>query len=104
MRALADRSHRPATCPHQMSPVTQAKVLALRHHNSEWDRCASNTSWAARVWSRCPGAPASTGCCSGGGLVSGERRRRRRVDYRQRERSRPMDLWQMDVVSMPPSD
>jgi len=33
---LADRSSRPAWCPHQMSPVTEARVVALRGQHPGW--------------------------------------------------------------------
>src|SRR4051812_38220522 len=33
---LADRSHRPARCPHQMPAVVEAVVLELRRQNPGW--------------------------------------------------------------------
>jgi len=34
--ALADRSPRPDTCPHQMPPVVEAKILEMRRLNPAW--------------------------------------------------------------------
>ena len=34
--ALADRSHRPATCPHQMAPEVEALVCDLRRQHPFW--------------------------------------------------------------------
>ena len=33
---LADRSHRPGSCPHQMDPVVEARVLELRRRYRSW--------------------------------------------------------------------
>src|SRR5215217_2829100 len=33
---LADRSHRPAVCPHQMPAVVEAAVLELRRQHRAW--------------------------------------------------------------------
>lgn len=33
---LHDRSSRPHSCPHQMSPAVEAKVLAIRDRNPRW--------------------------------------------------------------------
>ena len=30
LEALADQSHRPRTCPHQMSPMSEAIMLEMR--------------------------------------------------------------------------
>jgi transposase-like protein len=32
LEALADRSHRPDTCPHQMPATVEARLCELRHH------------------------------------------------------------------------
>ena len=36
LEALADRSHRPGSCPHQMDPRVEARVLALRRVHRSW--------------------------------------------------------------------
>ena len=33
---LADRSHRPRSCPHQMPPVVEAAALELRRQHRAW--------------------------------------------------------------------
>src|SRR5215208_3620989 len=33
---LADRSHRPGWCPHQMDPVVEVLVADLRHRHPGW--------------------------------------------------------------------
>src|ERR1700759_869652 len=36
LEGLADRSHRPASCPHQMGAVAEAAVLELRRGGPSW--------------------------------------------------------------------
>jgi hypothetical protein len=45
-----------------------------------------------------PGRSSIYRCLVRHGLIDPQRRRRRRSDYRRWERSRAMELWQMDVV------
>jgi hypothetical protein len=35
-RGLADRSSRPLSCPHQMDPVVEARIVELRGEHSGW--------------------------------------------------------------------
>src|SRR5881392_2507799 len=36
LEGLADRSHRPSSCPHQMSAEAEAAVLELRRQHRYW--------------------------------------------------------------------
>ncbi len=36
LRGLADRTSRPASCPHQMSPVVEARIVELRRAHPGW--------------------------------------------------------------------
>ena len=36
LEGLADRSHRPASCPHQMPAVVEAAALELRRQHRAW--------------------------------------------------------------------
>jgi hypothetical protein len=64
---LADRSSRPQSCPHQMPPSVEARVLGLRREHPGWGRRGSGTSWAGSRWSRCRAARACIGRWSGTG-------------------------------------
>jgi transposase len=44
LAALADRSHRPTTCPHQIAPEVEAWICELRREHSGWDPEGSSTS------------------------------------------------------------
>jgi transposase len=36
LEGLADRSHRPNTCPHQMPAEVEARICELRRHHPGW--------------------------------------------------------------------
>jgi len=38
---LADQSSRPATCPHQIAPQVEARIVALGRAHPGWGRAAS---------------------------------------------------------------
>jgi transposase len=95
---LGDRSSRPHSCPHQMSPVTEARIWDLRKAHPVWgaDRIGYQLGKDGMV--PVPGRSSIYRALVRHGLVAAEQRRRRRSDYRRWERGRPMELWQMDVV------
>jgi transposase InsO family protein len=98
MADLADRSSRPDRCPHQTPAELEAAIITMRQAHPAWgprririelDRAgvvplpARSTVYRILVRNR---------------LIDPQRRRRRREDYRRWERSRSMELWQMDVM------
>jgi transposase InsO family protein len=94
---LGDRSSRPHGCPHQMSPVTEAKIVEVRRSHPAWgaDRIRYQL---IKEDLPAPGRTSIYRALIRNGLVVPGQRRRRRSDYRRWERARPMELWQMDVV------
>jgi transposase InsO family protein len=96
--ALADRSPRPASCPHQMPAVTEARIVGMRREHPGWgpSRIVWELERAGVV--PLPGRSAVYRALVRHGLVEARKRRRRREDYRRWERPRAMDLWQMDVM------
>ena len=58
---LADRSHRPDSCPHQMSAAVEAAVCELRRQHPYWGPARSGIAWPARAWIRFPRTWGSTG-------------------------------------------
>ena len=96
--ALADRSSRPGSCPHQMPPAVEARVVALRTEHPGWGS-RTIVYWLAREGlDPVPGRTSVDRCLVRHGLITPAPRRRKRSDYRRWERSTAMDLWQMDVV------
>jgi len=50
--ALADRSSRPARCPHQMPAQVEARVVALRTEHPGWGSMTTPGSWSRLGWWR----------------------------------------------------
>ena len=98
LAGLADRSSRPESCPHQMSAAVEARVVEFRRAHPGWGpRTIANQLRRAGV-DPLPGRSSIYRCLIRHGLIDRQRRRRRRSDYKRWERSRAMELWQMDVV------
>ena len=95
---LADRPSRPHSCPHQMSPLVEAKVLAIRDLNPAWGPSRIRYQLEREGVVPVPGRSGVYRALVRNGRIDPVRRRRRRADYRRWERSRAMQLWQMDVM------
>jgi transposase InsO family protein len=95
--ALADRSSRPDRCPHQVSPEVEARIVALRRSNPGWGPRTILTRLRREMDSP-PSRSAIYRCLVRHRLIAPKPRRRRREDYKRWERSRAMELWQIDVM------
>lgn len=95
--ALADRSSRPDRCPHQIAPEIEARIVALRRAHPGWGP-RTILSKLRRELDLPPSRSSIYRCLVRHRLVDPKPRRRRAKDYRRWERSRPMELWQMDVM------
>ena len=98
LAGLADKNSRPASCPHQMSAVVEAAIVEMRRAHPGWGARTIRHHLAAEGVSPVPGRTSVERCLVRHGLVVPEARRRKRSDYKRWERSRAMELWQMDVV------
>lgn len=98
LAGLADRSHRPLSCPHQMDPVTETRLVAIRQLHPGWGPDRLRYRLAREGVEPVPSRAAVARALVRLGLVDPARRRRRRRQYRRWERGRPMELWQMDVM------
>jgi len=97
LEGLADRSHRPRSCPHQMSGAVEMALAGLRLAHPSWgprrlvfelarrDAPAVSESAAYRALVRL-------------NLIDPAARRPRDRKWKRWERGAPMELWQMDVV------
>jgi len=95
---LVDRSSKPASCPHQMGPLVEARIVELRREHPGWGpRTIEHRLGRAGVVP-VPGRTSIHRCLVRHGLITPEARRRKRGDDKRWERSRAMELWQMDVV------
>jgi transposase InsO family protein len=98
LAGLADRSSRPARCPHQMPAEVEAKIVELRLAHPGWGPATVRYELAKGAKGPVPGRSSVYRALVRHSLVEGKKRKRRRADYRRFERSRAMELWQMDVV------
>ena len=95
---LMDRSCKPLSCPHQMSPVLEARIVALRVEHAGWGPRTLQHRLDAEGFDPVPGRTSIYRCLVRHGLITPQARRRTRSDYKRWERSRAMDLWQLDVL------
>jgi len=61
LEGLADRSHRPVSCPHQMPASVEAAVLELRRSRPYWGPRRLVFELAKRRITRCPQSPRCIG-------------------------------------------
>ncbi len=95
---LADRTSKPLSCPHQMDPVLEARIVAMRRTHPGWGP-RTILFWLDREGVLpLPGRTSVERCLIRHGLVTRQARKRKRSDYVRWERSRAMELWQMDIV------
>src|SRR6266540_4219341 len=95
--ALADRSCRPDRCPHQIAPEVEARIIGLRRAHSGWGP-RTILSKLRKELEEPPSRSSIYRCLVRQHLIDQKPRRRRPQDYKRWERSRPMELWQMDVL------
>lgn len=97
MTGLVDRSTKPDTCPHQIAPVVEALIVSMRRAHPGWGpRTILNQ--LRRTLEVPPSRSAIYRCLVRHDLIVPKPRRRQRDEYKRWERSRPMELWQMDVM------
>jgi transposase InsO family protein len=95
---LADHSSKPLSCPHQMTPELEARIVEMRRAHPGWGP-RTILFWLDRAGvSPLPGRSSVERCLIRHGLVTPQARKRKRSDYKRWERSRAMELWQMDIV------
>ena len=95
---LADRSHRPDTCPHQMPAEVEARICELRRHHPGWGQRRLAHELARDGVNPPPGLTSIYRALVRNGLIQPRSRRRAKASYRRWERARPMELWQLDVM------
>jgi transposase InsO family protein len=95
---LADRSHRPRSCPHQIPPELEALICEMRRQHSGWGPRRIEHQLRRQGVDPVPSRSSIYRCLRRHGLIELRRRRKRREEFRRWERDRPMQLWQMDVM------
>jgi transposase InsO family protein len=95
--ALAEKSSKPDRCPHQISPVVEARIISMRTVHPGWGP-RTILSKLRKEFDDVPSRSAIYRCLVRHKLIQPKARRRRREDYKRWERARSMELWQIDVV------
>lgn len=98
LEALGDRSHRPRSCPHQMAPAVEVRLVELRGLHPGWGPDRLRYRLMREGVDPLPSRAAIGRALARLGLVRPGRRRSPRREYRRWERGRPMELWQLDVM------
>jgi transposase InsO family protein len=98
LAGLADRSHRPVGCPHQLGPDLEALVLELRRARPYWGPRRIRLELLRLGAGPVPSESAIYRCLVRAGVIDPVARRRRGQRWKRWERSAPNELWQMDVV------
>jgi transposase InsO family protein len=98
LAGLVDRPSAPGSCPHQMTPETEAAIVAMRREHPGWGPRTIG-HWRLRQGvDPLPGRSSIYRRLVRHGLITPEARKRKRSDYKRWERSKAMALWQMDIV------
>ena len=98
LAGLVDGSTVPGSCPHQMSPAVEARIVELRTAHPGWGPRTIG-HWLEREGvSPVPGRSSIHRCLVRHGLITPQARKRKKADYVRWERARSMELWQMDIV------
>jgi transposase InsO family protein len=98
LAGLVDGSSRPATCPHQIAPEVEATIVEWRRAHPTWGPRTLVSRLAREQVDPVPSRSSVYRALVRHQLIDPKRRRRRRSDYKRWERSRAMELWQMDVT------
>jgi len=98
LEGLADRSHKPMACPHQMPASVEALVLELRRTHRYWGARRLVLELARRKVAPLPSESAVYRCLVRAGVIEAVARHRRKETWKRWERAEAMELWQLDVV------
>jgi transposase InsO family protein len=98
LAGLVDQSSAPGSCPHQMAPETEARIVEMRVEHSGWGPRTIGHWLGKEGVAPLPGRSSIYRCLVRHGLITVEARKRTKADYKRWECSRSMELWQMDIV------
>jgi transposase InsO family protein len=98
LEGLADRSHRPRSCPHQIDADVEALVATMRSSHPGWGPRRLVFELGRAGVDPVPSESAVYRALVRLNLIDPSGRRRRDRKWKRWERGLPMELWQMDVV------
>jgi len=104
LAGLADRSHRPHSCPRQVDDVVEVAVAEMRREHPRWgsrrirlEMLRKPGPWAGQGLA-VPSERTIDRILHRQGLLRARPRKRPKDSYVRFERPGPMQLWQMDIV------
>lgn len=95
---LGDRSHRPRSCPHQISADVEVAIARMRASHPGWGPRRIVFELARKRSGPVPSESAVYRALVRLNLIDPSGRRRRDRKWKRWERGAPMELWQMDTV------
>ena len=98
LEGLADRSHRPRSSPLQMPAVVEVALVDLRRRHPSWGPRRLVYELRRAGIEPVPSESAAYRALLRFGLIDPAARRPRDRKWKRWERSRSMELWQMDIV------
>ena len=100
LAGLADRSHRPGSCPHQVAGEAEVVVAEMRRQHPRWGakRIRLELLRRPRDGLVVPSERTINRIFARQGLVVPRPRKRPRDSYRRWQRPGPMQLWQINIV------
>jgi len=98
LEGLADRSHRPWSCPHQMTAAVEVTLAELRLAHPSWGPRRLVFELGRAGAAPVPSESAACRALVRLNLIDPAARRPRDRKWKRWERGAPMELWQMDVV------
>jgi transposase len=98
LAALADRSHRPTSCPHQIPAEMEVLVCELRRSHTRWGPGRLPFELGKKDAGPVPSEATLYRVLVRNGLIAPGQRRRPASSYIRWERGEPMELWQLDIM------
>src|SRR6267378_3280170 len=98
LEGLANLSHRPAHCPHQMAAAVEVELLEMRRAKPYWGERRLALELRRKREQPAPSKSAIYRALVRAGVIDPLPRRRRSEKWKRWERGVPMELWQLDVV------
>ena len=98
LAGLVDQSSKPQSCPHQMAAQVEARIVELRGQHSGWGPRTLEHRLGVEGFDPVPGRTSIYRALVRHQLITPQARKRKKSDFKRWERSRSMELWQMDIV------
>jgi transposase InsO family protein len=98
LEGLANLSHRPASCPHQMAATVEVQLLEMRRAKPYWGARRLALELTRKGVQPAPSKSAVYRSLVRAGVIDPLQRQRRKEKWKRWERGAPMELWQLDVV------